>query len=97
MQLDALLRAHELMRVEWPPLLWAADAELNPVLRMLGEMLALALRHHNDLATLTLSSSNITVEGDPLDGAGVRFAYMRRLEDGGSITIWLSRLATPAQ
>lgn len=135
MELDAFLRAHEFVRVERPPVLWEANAELEPVIRMMGEMLALALRHHNDLAALTLNASNVTVEGDPpdgaelgdyvaltvsapgddwedltwrpgspattfdqfgdlgraLEGAGVRFAYTRRLEDGGSITIWLPR------
>lgn len=64
MELDAFLRAHEFMRVERPPLLWEADAELEPVIRMMGEMLALALRHHNDLAALTLNASNVTLE-DP--------------------------------
>ena len=138
MELDSLLRAHEFMRVERPPLLWEADAELDPVIRMLGEMLALALRHHNDLATLTLNASNVSVEeegpdgvdlgdyvalsvvgpgedwkdrtwrpgspattfdqfgdlGRALAGAGVRFAYTRRLGEGGSITVWLPRLAS---
>ncbi len=68
MELDALLRAHEFMRVERPPLLWEAEAELQPVIRMLGELLALALRHHNDLATLTLNASNVTLEPDGPDG-----------------------------
>jgi hypothetical protein len=123
------------MRIERPPQLWEADAELEPVIRMMGEMLALALRHHNDLAALTLNASNVTVEspgpegvapgdyvalsvsgpgadwedlrwipgspattfdqfgdlGRALHGAGVRFAYTRKLEEGGSVTTFLPR------
>jgi hypothetical protein len=134
-ELDALLRAHEFMRVERPPLLWETDAELEPLIRMLGEMLALGLRHNNDLAELTLNASNVTLEPDgpdgvvpgdyvgltvsgpgstwedltwrpgspstsfdqfgdlgrTLEGAGARFAYTRRLQDGGAITVWLPR------
>jgi hypothetical protein len=123
------------MQVERPPLLWEADAELEPVIRVLGEMLALALRHHNDLKGLVLNASNVTIEpegprgvasgdyvaltvlapgewedlswlpGDPpttfdqfgdlaaaLGNAGVPYAYTRRLEGEGSLTVFLPRL-----
>jgi len=70
-ELDAFLRSHEFMRVERPPLLWEADVELEPLIGMMGEMLALGLRHHNDLAALVLNASNVTVEGDPPEGVAL--------------------------
>jgi hypothetical protein len=67
--LEALLRSHGFMRVERPPELWEVDVLDVPFIRMLGEMIVVGLRHHDDLAELTLNVSNVTAEGAP---AGVR-------------------------
>lgn len=67
MDLEALLRAHAFMKVERPPQLWSPDAEDEPFLRMLGEMIALGLGRGNELADLTLSVSNVVVEPDDDD------------------------------
>jgi hypothetical protein len=64
MQLDAFLRAHGFMTVERPPELWEADVELEPLTRAMGELLAYALRHHNDLSGLVLNASNVTIESE---------------------------------
>jgi hypothetical protein len=61
-ELDSLLRAHAFMRVERPPLLWELDAQDEPLLRMLGEMIATGLGRGNELGELTLNVSNVTVE-----------------------------------
>jgi hypothetical protein len=63
--LEALLRAHSFMRVERPPELWEVDVLDEPFIRMLGEMIVVGLRHHDDLAVLTLNVSNVTAEGAP--------------------------------
>lgn len=64
MDLEALLRAHAFMKVERPPLLWSPDADDEPFLRMLGEMIALGLGRGIELEDLTLNVSNVTVEPD---------------------------------
>lgn len=64
MELDALLTAHGFMRVERPPELWEVDAELDPFIRMLGELLAFGLRWSKELSELTLNVSNVVVEAD---------------------------------
>jgi hypothetical protein len=43
MELGPYLNAHAFLRVERPPTLWEADADDEPVLRVLGEMIAAAL------------------------------------------------------
>jgi hypothetical protein len=63
-KLDAVLRAHAFMRVERPPELWEADAELEAFLRMLGEMIVVGLNRGNELGDLVLGASNVTVEPD---------------------------------
>lgn len=67
--LDALLRSHAFMRVERPPELWEMDVLDVPFIRMLGEMIVVGLRHHDDLAELTLNVSNVTADDAP---TGVR-------------------------
>jgi hypothetical protein len=37
-ELEGLLNAHAFMRVERPPELWAPQGELEPFVRLLGEM-----------------------------------------------------------
>jgi hypothetical protein len=64
MDLEALLRAHAFMKTERPPQLWNPDTGDEPFLRMLGEMIALGLGRGTELADLTLSVSNVTIEPD---------------------------------
>jgi hypothetical protein len=67
MRLEALLRAHEFMKIERPPELWEADTEDTRFLPMLGEMIAAALGGGTPLDELTLNASNIVVD-PPDDG-----------------------------
>ncbi|HEX6331601.1 MAG TPA: hypothetical protein VF129_10005 [Actinomycetota bacterium] len=62
MELGGYLRAHAFLRVERPPLLWEADTEDEPFLRMLGEMIVIGLGRGNELGNLVLNVSNMTVE-----------------------------------
>ena len=57
MRLDGCLRAHGVLRVERPPLLWEADTDAAAFRRLLGELLA----HSEGPAGLTLNVSNVTV------------------------------------
>jgi hypothetical protein len=62
-ELEGLLNAHAFLRVERPPELWAPQAELEPFIRLLGEMIAAALvRNGQKLEEVTLNVSNVTVE-----------------------------------
>jgi hypothetical protein len=64
-ELEALLTAHADLRVERPPVLWAPLAELEPLTRMLREMISAGLVRNNGLlGELTLNVSNVTVERD---------------------------------
>jgi hypothetical protein len=69
MDLEALLRAHAFMKTEPPPQLWSPDTQDEPFLRMLGEMIALGLGRGTELADLTLSVANVTVEPDEEGGS----------------------------
>jgi hypothetical protein len=68
---DEILRAHAFMRTERPPLLWEADTDDERFLPMLGEMIVIGLGRGNELAELTLSVSNVTVEEDDDEEAWV--------------------------
>lgn len=62
-ELEALLTSHAFLRVERPPELWALDAELEPFISLLGEMIAAGLvRNGQRLEEVTLNVSNVTVE-----------------------------------
>jgi hypothetical protein len=62
-ELEGLLRAHSFLKVERPPELWEPDAELEPFIRLLGEMIAAGLvRNGQELGEITLNVSNVTVE-----------------------------------
>lgn len=62
-ELEGLLNAHPFLQVERPPTLWAPAADLEPFIRLLGEMIAAALvRNGHELAEITLNVSNVTVE-----------------------------------
>jgi hypothetical protein len=63
----AVLRAHAFVRTEAPPEPWSPDAEDEPFVRVLGEMLGAAQAAGADLSNLTLSFSNVVVEPDDDD------------------------------
>ena len=68
MKLDGIVRAHEFMHIERPPVLWEADTQDEVFIRLLGELIAFALQRNPDVSTLTLNVANIAVEADmPLD------------------------------
>jgi hypothetical protein len=64
-ELEGLLNAHAFLHVERPPELWPPAAELEPFVRMLGELIAVALaRNGGVLEAVTLNVSNVVVEPD---------------------------------
>jgi len=62
MKLDGIVRAHEFMHIERPPVLWEADTEDEVFIRLLGEMIAFALQRNPDVSALTLSVANVVVD-----------------------------------
>jgi len=64
MELGPYLNAHAFLRVERPPTLWEADADDEPLLRMLGEMIAAGLARGAELSAIVLRANNVTVESD---------------------------------
>jgi hypothetical protein len=69
MNIEPYLAGHAFMQVERPPLLWEVEAEEEPFVRLLGEMIAVGLGRGNELAELVLSAANVTV---PPEAAGDR-------------------------
>jgi len=64
--LEGVLNAHAFVIVERPPELWSTEVELEPFVRLLGEMLSLGLvRNGQDLSSITLNVSNVTVAAEP--------------------------------
>jgi hypothetical protein len=64
-ELDAVLNAHAYLRVERPPELWLPATELDPFLRMLGELIAAALQRNGGvLAGVAVNVANVVVEPD---------------------------------
>jgi hypothetical protein len=62
-ELEGLIRAHSFLKVERPLELWEPDAELEPFIRALGEMIAAGLvRNGQELGEITLNVSNVVVE-----------------------------------
>jgi hypothetical protein len=67
-ELDGLLVAHAFLRVERPPQNWAPSSELEPFVRLLGELISAGLvRNSGELGELTLNVSNVTVEPEAAD------------------------------
>jgi hypothetical protein len=62
MKLDGIVRAHEFMHIERPPVLWEADTQDEVFIRLLGEMISFALQRSLDVSTLTLSVANVVVD-----------------------------------
>ena len=62
MRLDGIVRAHEFMHIERPPILWEADTRDEVFIRLLGEMIAFALQRNPDVAALTLNVANVVVD-----------------------------------
>jgi hypothetical protein len=64
-ELAAILNAHSFLRVERPPTMWDPATELEPFVRLLGEMLSAGLvRNGGVLEELTLNVANVQVELD---------------------------------
>jgi hypothetical protein len=62
MKLDGIVRAHEFMHIERPPVLWEADTQDEVFIRLLGEMIAFALQRSPDVSALTLNVANVVVD-----------------------------------
>jgi hypothetical protein len=62
-ELEGLLRAHSFLKVERPPELWEPVVELEPFIRLLGEMIAAGLvPNGQELGEITLNVSNVVVD-----------------------------------
>jgi len=68
MKLDGIVRAHEFMHIERPPVLWEADSQDEVFIRLLGEMIAFALQRSPDVSTLTLNVANVVVDPEASSG-----------------------------
>jgi len=68
MKLDGIVRAHEFMHIERPPVLWEADTQDEVFIRLLGEMIAFALQRSPDVSTLTLNVANVVVDPEASSG-----------------------------
>jgi hypothetical protein len=91
-ELDGILNAHAFLRVERPPELRATTVELEPFIRLLGEMIATALvRNGQELGAITLNVSNVVVEpaaaGLAPEGDYVAVTIRSR-GDWGPETVW---------
>jgi hypothetical protein len=100
MNIEPYLAGYAFMQVERPLLLWEIEAEEEPFVRLVGEMIAVGLGRRNDLADLVLSAANVTVPpeaaGDRLpagDYVGITFAYSRTMGEVGSVTVYFPRLS----
>jgi hypothetical protein len=91
-ELEALLNAHSYLgAIERPPHLWDVDAELEPLVRVMGEMLAAALaRNGGVLEAVVLNVSNVVVEDDAAGAmpAGELVALTVRTGGGWSDSVW---------
>ncbi len=100
-ELDGVMNAHAYLRVERPPSLWAPQSELEPFVRMLGELIVVGLlRNGNVLGELTLNVSNVVVE-PPAAGpmpAGVFVAItIRGRGDWSPETTWPTPTTSSAE
>jgi hypothetical protein len=62
MKLDGIVRAHEFMHIERPPVLWEADTQDEVFIRLLGELISFTLQRSPDVSALTLNVANIVVD-----------------------------------
>lgn len=60
----AVLRAHDYMQIERPPLLWDLSAEPEAFFRLFGEMISRGLTRGSELGELTLKADNIVIGPD---------------------------------
>jgi hypothetical protein len=97
-ELDGILNAHAFLRVERPPELWTTSVDLEPFIRLLGEMIAAALaRNGNKLEEITLNVSNVVVEpeaAEPAPEGGYVAVTIRSRGDWGPETRWSPGEAT---
>jgi hypothetical protein len=65
-ELNNILNAHPYVVVQRPPMLWATEVEVEPFVRLLGEMLAAGLsRNGQDLSSITLNIANVEAAAEP--------------------------------
>src|SRR5215470_4505597 len=62
MKLDGIVRVHEFMHIERPPVLWEADTQDEVFIRLPGEMISFALQRYPDVSALTLNVANVVVD-----------------------------------
>ena len=71
MDLGPLLVAHSFLIVERPPTLWPVEVDDEPLIRLLGEMIAAALAGDSALGEIILRANNVTINtGDGPVGDG---------------------------
>lgn len=88
---EGLLSAHAFLRVERPPELWTPAAELEPFVRMLGELISAALvRNGGELGEVTLNVSNVVVTPDAAGAIpeGEHVAVTVSAAGGWPETVW---------
>lgn len=78
----AVLRAHEYMRIERPPLLWNLSVDPEPFFRLLGEMISRGLTRGNELDQLTLNANNVTIDHDEGPAAPGNYVALTVVGDG---------------
>jgi hypothetical protein len=61
-ELEGLLNADAYVQVERPAALWAPEADLEPFVRLLGEIAAALVRNGQQLAKVALNVANDSVE-----------------------------------
>jgi hypothetical protein len=97
-ELDGLLNAHAYLRVERPPSLWGPQSELEPFVRMLGELIVVGLlRNGNVLGELTLNVSNVVVEpasAGPMPAGAFVAVTIRGRGDWSPETTWPASATT---
>ncbi len=100
-EFEGLLNAHAYLRVERPPTVWTPETELEPFIRLLGEMIAAGLvRSGQELGDITLNVSNVTVEpraAGPLPEGDFVAITIRSAGDWSPQTSWDPRVGPAPQ
>ena len=91
-ELEALLASHGFLHVEQPPELWAPASDLEPFIRLLGELIAAGLvRNGQQLGALTLNVANVTVPpeaADPIPAGDFVAVTIRGAGDWSPVATW---------
>ncbi len=70
MDLGPYLRAHSYLRVQRPFTLWSVDVDDVALIRLTGELLAVALGRGTELGDVVMRANNVTVPRDSPVAAG---------------------------